>query len=1019
MARRAVRRSAFLRPRDLRIGATLRGRNGQMLQFFRRRGDKNTLLDASGAALSDDALAPFLGAATREIFHRAFGLDAKALREGGDEMLRADGEIGASLLAAASGLRGLIDLRAGLNDEAEKIFGDRKASHRSFYQALARYDAAREQERAATLSDSTLKNLKAEIVAAQRQIADIEGARKLAQAERLRLDRLAKAAPILKNLARQREELAACADLAALPPDWPQAFGKLAEARKNLADALAGAARGKEAARLEMEEAEFDAALLAEAEEIEAVIRASGAYEKLAADLPRREEAERQARRLLALRAQECGLPDAGSLRAAAPDADTLRKAEKLVEKGRDILARQLEPRRVLAEEEAFFARMQAEQPEPSPDAGFLREKFLALGPVASWDVNWREASLAVAEGARELAEKCARLAPPLADLDHFAKAPSPELATIELAARTFDALDARAQSAREKAQAARKALQAAQAQLAALERQGAIASPDQMREAREARDAEWAFLRATLLGQRAEPAPVERSAHFEALVARADASADALLADSARVAAALAEREKIAVAKRELDEAEKSLADVERERTKNEAEWQAAWAASAVKPLAPRLMAPWRSRADSLLEARDALARGRARAGEWKRNLAGALPHLEALAGECGLPPMENLDSAALARRIEARLTELARAEDAAREARAKLADAPVRIARLKLRLGQLAEEEAQWREEWRAALASLRLDFDAQFDEAQKRIKLWRALPIEADDESEKAERVRKITGDMEEFEQKLDALLARSGRDLTSRPVESAVGQLRDRLSRAREKAALRAKAKERLGLAEAAAQKAEGELAAIEAALREMGAAAENVGLGGDAETLLRRFEARENLGLAIRAERERLFLVADGLEERILAEEAENFDQDAARIRIDEIDRQSQAEELSARDIHAGLRAREGELARLQADAGAEGAIQAKENARAEIFEESRRWAVLKLAALLVNAGMERSRDRRKDPLLARAGALFSTLTGARYAGLVQAFGEDDSLHLRRGAATARNSSFPR
>ena len=40
---------SFLRPKDLRIGATLRGRNGQILQFTRRRGDKNTLLDAAGA----------------------------------------------------------------------------------------------------------------------------------------------------------------------------------------------------------------------------------------------------------------------------------------------------------------------------------------------------------------------------------------------------------------------------------------------------------------------------------------------------------------------------------------------------------------------------------------------------------------------------------------------------------------------------------------------------------------------------------------------------------------------------------------------------------------------------------------------------------------------------------------------------------------------------------------------------------------------------------------------------------
>jgi uncharacterized protein YhaN len=88
--------------------------------------------------------------------------------------------------------------------------------------------------------------------------------------------------------------------------------------------------------------------------------------------------------------------------------------------------------------------------------------------------------------------------------------------------------------------------------------------------------------------------------------------------------------------------------------------------------------------------------------------------------------------------------------------------------------------------------------------------------------------------------------------------------------------------------------------------------------------------------------------------------------------------------------------------------------GAEAAIQAKANAHAEIMQESRRWAVLKLASLLVESGLERCRERRKDPLLARAGALFSTLTNRKYTGLDQAFGEDDCLHLqaRRGDGEA-------
>ncbi len=385
---------SFLRPRDLRIAATLRGRNGQILQFSRRRGDKNTLLDAAGAVLPDDALAPFLGAATREIFHRAFGLDADRLRKGGDEMLNAEGEIGASLFAAASGLRSLIELKKEFDSQAGEIFSDRKASHRSFYQALDRFESAREQERASTLHELALKALKAEITGAREQIVEIENTRKLAQAEKQRLARLLKTAPLVKNLARLRADFAAFDDLAALPPDWAQSLSKVLQAQEQGAEAAARAAQAREPARLECEDAVVDELLLAQAEKIENLIRASGAYEKSAADLPRREDALREARQTLQRRAQECGLPDAERLRAAAPEPRMLKHAEKLCEYGRELETRLQEPHRALAEEEAFFARMLAAQPPaPTQDPQILREKWTALGPVIQWDANGREAS--------------------------------------------------------------------------------------------------------------------------------------------------------------------------------------------------------------------------------------------------------------------------------------------------------------------------------------------------------------------------------------------------------------------------------------------------------------------------------------------------------------------------------------------------------------------------------------------------------------------------------------------------
>ena len=48
-------------------------------------------------------------------------------------MLRSDGDIGMSLFAAASGLRGLAEVRRRLEEEAVSIFAPRASRDRVFY----------------------------------------------------------------------------------------------------------------------------------------------------------------------------------------------------------------------------------------------------------------------------------------------------------------------------------------------------------------------------------------------------------------------------------------------------------------------------------------------------------------------------------------------------------------------------------------------------------------------------------------------------------------------------------------------------------------------------------------------------------------------------------------------------------------------------------------------------------------------------------------------------------------------
>jgi uncharacterized protein YhaN len=93
--------------RELRIGATIVGQDGSCFTFRRPKGNKSTLIDASDRPIGDDALLPYLGRLTREVFSNAFGLDSDALRRGAEEILKGEGEAGTSLSSRCQVVWGL------------------------------------------------------------------------------------------------------------------------------------------------------------------------------------------------------------------------------------------------------------------------------------------------------------------------------------------------------------------------------------------------------------------------------------------------------------------------------------------------------------------------------------------------------------------------------------------------------------------------------------------------------------------------------------------------------------------------------------------------------------------------------------------------------------------------------------------------------------------------------------------------------------------------------------------------
>jgi uncharacterized protein YhaN len=146
-------------------------------------------------------------------------------------------------------------------------------------------------------------------------------------------------------------------------------------------------------------------------------------------------------------------------------------------------------------------------------------------------------------------------------------------------------------------------------------------------------------------------------------------------------------------------------------------------------------------------------------------------------------------------------------------------------------------------------------------------------------------------------------------------------------------------------------------------------------------------------------------RKHLITQGDGHDEAHLRAELANFNADEVQSRVQILIEEEQALEREGQEVFAAHEHALRERDAAEQGMGAELAAQQRASAEAELIETSREWTVLKFAALLLGTLIDRRRANQNDPLMARAGALFATLTGGSFEGLGQQYDDHDNARL--------------
>ena len=101
----------------LRIEGQLKNAKGEALQFIRRKGRKDTVLDLDGKPINEKVVNEFLHGLSEDQFTNMFALDHIRLREGGESLLQSNGSVGESVFSAASGINVLRKILDNLDKE--------------------------------------------------------------------------------------------------------------------------------------------------------------------------------------------------------------------------------------------------------------------------------------------------------------------------------------------------------------------------------------------------------------------------------------------------------------------------------------------------------------------------------------------------------------------------------------------------------------------------------------------------------------------------------------------------------------------------------------------------------------------------------------------------------------------------------------------------------------------------------------------------------------------------------------
>ncbi len=983
---------------DLRIRGEICNRAGQQLVFQRRKGNKNTLLDAEGHQFPDSVLTQFLGGVDQAYFSAMFGLGAEELREGAQQLLRGEGDIGQALFSASIGGTPVQKVVQVLQEEADRIFKGRATASVSIRPAANRYKELIKQSREAMVNPETWDRN-------ERELAEVEVVKKGLEEESARLDRdlqwIARCEDALPTVSRLSEVRQRLAQLPPLPDLASDFIPRVQTARLGVSESKAEVQRLTANIRelqTQLQSCHIAPSVLAEAESLDRLHQDLGAYRnhkrslaELQATLGEIESLIRAGMLNLRLIGEFAALESyrlSSPIRLACEEAAGALKSALVGQAANAIEAEEL-----INQIHTQEAQLQS---LPETDLTALREALAVAAEATDADRSFSSSESEEQRLARETVDQHYLVPGAPEDFDATACLAVPSVATIRRYQEQIEGFQREIRGEEDRVRDANKRADAIRADLGRMQRQGELPSEDTLRNAREHRDRGWSLVLAEWKGSGAKEElipglPLEEA--FPRAIVKADNIADQLRLHAEAVAQAEEKRFQLSEIERQVADRQK-IQDQQDALRKCQESWRTEWSGCRITPSSPPEMQEWRDqwsefrvRLGKLKAAQESLQKKRNQIQQARKLLAAVLGQSEEKEFSVLFAAAKRLvqdGEQSAGRRIEK--TD-------------QLAVLKGELAKIQQGRARLVEEANASTERWKSQCAAVGLSEDTSPDAGLTLLRERVDLLAKFDNWRASSNRSQSTAAAIALYEAAISEKAVALG--FSSDTTEALESVLWMALTAARQSQTRHDQLAEQIQKASSELKNAEALVAQADQTLKDL------IQLAGltavaELEPLLAHLEQRNSVQAQIDNLRNTLGGLARGqvVDEFVAQVRAEN--PDALAQRRATVEREKNEKELTLSGIREKLFQLGNEKKNLEKAGDAAAAFrQQAESCAATLRQDAARFLRLRLATHLLQSQIERFRKENQGPLLRKSGEVFQAITRGAFSGLGAEFNADD------------------